>query len=137
MKNITSFIAGLIFGIGLLLSGMSNPVKVESFLDLFGVWDPSLIFVILGAIGIGSIGFFLAKKRTYSLLGETMQIPTSKKIDAPLVIGSLIFGVGWGLAGICPGPALVTMGAGIPQAFIFGIAMFSGMAFYQYFIAKN
>mgnify|MGYP003343392840 CR=1 FL=1 len=107
-----AFIAGLIFGLGLILAGMANPAKVLGFLDVAGTWDPSLAFVMAGAIMIGFVAFLLAKKRTQSFLGLPMQMPTNQLIDKKLVLGSALFGVGWGLAGICPGPGIVLLGAG-------------------------
>ncbi len=125
--NLSALIAGLIFGLGLIVSGMANPAKVLGFLDLAGRWDPSLAFVIGGAIGVGVLGFALARRRTRSLLGASMQIPTSSKLSVRLIIGSLLFGVGWGLAGFCPGPAIVSAAAGYSKAWIFVAAMVVGM----------
>lgn len=129
----SAFIAGLVFGIGLLVSGMANPAKVLGFLDLAGPWDPSLALVMGGAVAIGLVAFHLAGKRQTSLLGDVMRLPTRRDIDKPLVLGSLGFGIGWGLAGFCPGPALVALGAGELKALVFTIAMVSGMAFYALF----
>ncbi|MBC7204741.1 MAG: hypothetical protein H5U29_14750, partial [Pusillimonas sp.] len=112
MQRIFEFLIGLIFGLGLILSGMSNPSKVLGFLDLSGLWDPSLAFVMGGAIVVGIIAFALARKRTTAFFGGALKLPTSTDIDKRLVIGSLTFGVGWGLAGYCPGPALVSLGSG-------------------------
>ncbi|MDH2431487.1 YeeE/YedE family protein [Pokkaliibacter sp. MBI-7] len=131
MKNLSSFISGLVFGIGLLLAGMANPAKVLGFLDLAGVWDPSLALVMGGAIAVGLIAFTLAKRRSYSLLQVRMQLPNSRVIDQPLVVGALLFGIGWGIAGVCPGPAIVAMGAGVPQALIFVAAMMTGMLAFE------
>jgi len=128
-----SWLSGLIFGLGLMVSGMTNPQKVLGFLDITGTWDPSLVFVMVGGIFIATIGFFFAGKRTLSMLGMPMRIPTQRQIDRPLVIGSLIFGIGWGLAGICPGPALVLVGSGIPQGIVFVVAMIIGMGFFEGF----
>ena len=127
---LTAAIAGLIFGLGLLISGMSNPAKVLGFLDLAGAWDPSLALVMAGAIGVGSIGFGLAKRRTRSWLDEPMQLPTAQTIDRRLVLGSLAFGAGWGLAGFCPGPALVAAAQGYGSALLFTGAMLVGMAIF-------
>jgi uncharacterized protein len=128
---VSAFLTGLIFGLGLLVSGMSNPDKVLSFLDLFGVWDPSLALVMAGAIGVGVIAFTLVRGRTHSLFGEPMRLPTRKDLDSRLVLGSLGFGVGWGLAGFCPGPALVALGTAAPKAIVFVAAMLAGMAIYE------
>jgi uncharacterized membrane protein YedE/YeeE len=133
MNIIFSWLVGLIFGIGLIISGMTNPKKVIGFLDLAGVWDPSLAFVMIGGIVIASIGFFAARKRSLSMLGLPIRIPTQRQIDRPLIIGSLIFGIGWGIAGICPGPALVLVGAGFTQGIVFVIAMIIGMGLFEGF----
>ena len=106
---------------------MANPAKVLAFLDLAGAWDPSLAFVMGGAILVGLITFTMAKKRSLSLLGLQMRLPTSTKIDKRLVLGSLIFGIGWGLAGICPGPAFVLLGIGSLKGIVFIVAMLVGM----------
>ncbi len=127
MNILFSLAAGLIFGLGLVVSGMANPAKVLGFLDLAGTWDPSLAWVMCGAIVVAFGAFAVAKKRTSSLLGLPMQLPTARGIDRRLVGGSLIFGIGWGLAGICPGPALVLLGAGLAQGLIFVGAMLAGM----------
>ena len=132
MPNITALLAGLLFGAGLIVSGMVNPVKVLGFLDLAGSWDPSLALVMLGAIAVGSLGFNRAKQWQTSLLGASMDLPASMAIDRRLIAGSLLFGIGWGLAGICPGPALVALAAGAPQALVFVLAMLAGMALHQW-----
>ena len=130
MTAVIAAIVGLIFGLGLLVSGMANPHKVLGFLDLAGPWDPSLAMVMGGAVAVGLVGFAWARKRQRSLLGEPMQLPTRKDIDAPLVIGSALFGIGWGLAGYCPGPALVGITAGMTSAIIFSAAMLAGMVLF-------
>lgn len=131
MSAITALLAGLLFGIGLMVSGMANPAKVLGFLDLAGRWDPSLAFVMVGAIAIGSVAFLLAKRRQRSLLGLPMQLPTNTVITPRLVIGSALFGIGWGTAGFCPGPALVALGAGYPKAIGFVLAMAAGMLVFE------
>ncbi len=131
MHRFTEFVVGLLFGLGLILSGMTDPGKVLGFLDLFGLWDPSLAFVMGGGIAVGVFAFTLAKKRTTNFLGGAMRMPTSNDIDKRLVLGSLVFGAGWGLAGFCPGPALVSMAAGQPKAMIFVAAMLLGMALFE------
>ncbi|PPD51873.1 MAG: hypothetical protein CTY12_07245 [Methylotenera sp.] len=129
--------SGLIFGIGLILAGMANPAKVLAFLDLAGLWDPSLGLVMGGAIAVGLVAFTLAKKRTKSFLGLPMNLPTSRIIDKRLIIGSLIFGIGWGLVGICPAPAFVLLGTGSLKGIVFLVAMLVGMAIFEYFDARN
>jgi uncharacterized protein len=130
MKTFFSFIAGLIFGIGLIIAGMANPAKVIGFLDLAGAWDPSLGLVMAGAIAVGSIAFAFTKSRTQSLLGDAMQWPSKRTIDTRLVAGSMLFGIGWGIAGICPGPALVLLGTGSSKGLIFTAAMLVGMGLF-------
>ena len=136
MKNslniLTAFAAGLVFGIGLIFAGMTDPSKVIGFLDFAGNWDPSLAFVMGGAILVGVFAFRFAKRSTTSVLGEEMRLPTNHAIDKPLVIGSLLFGAGWGLVGFCPGPALTSLGSGNGKAAIFVIAMVAGMAVFEF-----
>lgn len=131
MHRISEFVVGLLFGWGLLLSGMTDPGKVIGFLDLAGAWDPSLAFVMGGAVLIGLIGFAVARTRTRSFLGSAMHLPTSRDIDRRLMLGSLVFGAGWGLAGFCPGPGIVAMGAGEPAAALFVVAMIAGMLVFE------
>lgn len=133
MQIFIAFIAGLIFGLGLIVSGMADPSKVLNFLDLSGNWDPSLAFVMGGAICVGVIAFYFAKKRQKSILGEAMSLPTNTRIDRRLVFGSLVFGIGWVLAGYCPGPALVSLSSGNSKTIIFVIAMLAGMAIFEVF----
>ena len=125
--RITEFIVGLLFGLGLMLSGMTDPGKVIGFLDLFGAWDPSLALVMGGAILVGFFAFTVAKKRTTTFLGGVLRFPTNVDIDKKLVVGSVLFGAGWGLAGFCPGPAMVSMADGQPKALVFVLAMLVGM----------
>jgi uncharacterized membrane protein YedE/YeeE len=131
MATLFAFVAGLIFGLGLIIAGMANPAKIVGFLDLAGKWDPSLAFVMAGAIAVAIVAFAVARRRTASLLGMPMQLPTNTVIDARLIGGSLVFGVGWGLAGFCPGPALVALGAGYGKAAVFVAAMLLGMACFE------
>ncbi len=131
MFVLTSLLAGLVFGLGLILSGMANPAKVLGFLDLAGPWDPSLALVIGGAIAVGFFAFLVAKNRTRSLLGAEMRLPTAANIDRRLVTGGVLFGMGWGLAGFCPGPGLVALGMGEPKAAVFVLAMLAGMAVFE------
>ena len=131
-RLLASFASGLVFGIGLLLAGMANPAKVLGFLDLAGAWDPSLALVMAGAVAVGSIAFAVAKRRRVSLLGTPMQLPAARQVDRRLVVGSIVFGVGWGLAGFCPGPALVALGEGAGQAAVFVLAMLAGMGLHAW-----
>jgi uncharacterized membrane protein YedE/YeeE len=131
MKVFVAFLAGLVFGFGLLVSGMANPAKVLGFLDLAGAWDPSLAFVMAGAVAVGVLAFALARRRSTSLLGEPMRLPPAAPVDRRLAYGSLLFGVGWGLAGFCPGPAVVALGIGEPKAVVFVAAMLGGMAAFE------
>ena len=133
MRLLTALLSGLLFGVGLMVSGMANPAKVLGFLDIAGQWDPSLAFVMAGAIAVGASAFLLAKSRKQSLLGLPMQLPASSHITVRLVLGSAVFGVGWGLAGFCPGPALVALGAGFPKAWGFVAAMLAGMSLFEFF----
>jgi uncharacterized protein len=126
-----AFLAGLVLGIGLLLSGMADPAKVLGFLDLAGDWDPSLALVMAGAIAVAAVGFFVARRRAKSLLGAPMRLPTKRAVDSRLITGSLLFGAGWGLAGFCPGPALVALGMGQAKAIVFVLAMVAGMAIFE------
>ncbi len=122
-RNLLAVLAGLVFGLGLCLSGMDDPNKVLAFLDLGGAWDPSLAFVMAGAIGVAAPAFALARRRRVALNGDAIQLPTRREIDAPLVLGALTFGVGWGLGGLCPGPAIVDIGFLSVGAIVFVAAM--------------
>ena len=137
MKVITSLIVGLVFGLGLIVSGMSNPAKVLGFLDLAGAWDPSLMLVMGGAVGVGLVAFGIARRRATTLLGDVMTLPDRRDIDPRLMAGSVIFGAGWGLAGICPGPALTLLGYGLSEGFIFVAAMFAGMALFELYSRRG
>jgi len=132
MHRITEFAVGLLFGLGLILSGMTDPGKVLGFLDLAGVWDPSLALVMGGAIAVGVLAFALAKRRGSSLLGSPLHLPTNTRLDRRLILGSLAFGIGWGMAGLCPGPALVSMAAGQGKALLFVLAMLAGMRLFDF-----
>lgn len=130
MQVLMAFIVGLVFGIGLIVSGMTNPAKVQGFLDIGGQWDPSLAFVMGGAILVGLVAFRFVGTRQRSLLGEAMRLPTSTLIDRRLVLGGLAFGVGWGLGGFCPGPALASI-AGGGKPVVFALAMVAGMVIFE------
>ena len=129
--RISEFLVGLLFGLGLILAGMTDPSKVLGFLDLAGRWDPSLALVMGGAILVGLGAFAMAKKRTTTFFGGAMHLPSSSDIDKRLIVGSLLFGAGWGLAGFCPGPAIVSLGAGQPKAVVFVVAMLLGMVVFE------
>ncbi len=131
MRKLTAFAAGLIFGMGLLLAGMADPAKVLGFLDLFGRWDPSLGLVMAGAIAVAIVPMQWARRQQRSLLGALMQLPLRRRPDRRLIGGSLLFGIGWGIAGICPAPALSLMLAGYWQAFLFVLAMQAGMGLFS------
>ena len=133
----SQYAIGALFGLGLIISGMSNPQKVLGFLDLSGNWDPSLIFVMFGAVLVGLAGFYVMSKRTQAFFGGALHIPTRRDITKPLLIGSLIFGAGWGIAGFCPGPALVALGAGHLKAFVFVAAMLAGMEICERFFTGH
>ena len=131
MQILTSLITGLIFGIGLIASGMADPAKVLGFLDLTGLWDPSLALVMAGAISVGALAFAVAGRRKASLIGLDMKLPTSRQLDRRLMAGSVLFGIGWGIAGFCPGPGLVALGMGESKALIFVLAMIAGMGLFE------
>jgi len=127
----SAFTTGLVFGIGLIIAGMADPQKVLGFLDIGGHWDPSLALVMVGAIAVAAIAFRVAAPRRRSLLGLPLQLPATREIDGRLAGGSILFGIGWGLAGICPGPALVLLGAGMSKGAVFVLAMLCGMVVFE------
>ena len=131
MRKLTALIAGLLFGAGLFISGMTDPMKVLGFLDIAGDWDPSLALVMAGALAVSSVGFYLAKGRQTAILGAPMQIPTRTVIDRRLVVGSLLFGIGWAIAGLCPGPALALLLTGRWEPVVFTCAMLVGMLVFE------
>ena len=137
MGNLFGFISGLVFGIGLILAGMADPLKVKAFLDLAGAWDPSLALVMGGAIALGIVAFALAKRRELSWTGTHMEIPTNHTIDTRLIVGGVLFGIGWGIGGFCPGPALVALGSGMGAAGIFVAAMLVGMVVHDKFLVRS
>lgn len=136
LKNIIGLLAGLLFGFGLLLSGMTNPAKVQGFLDVFGAWDISLALVMGGGLAVAIIGVKLAKRQQTSWIGTSIDMPTKTTINKKLLIGSMLFGIGWGLVGICPGPGIVLLGTGQWQAYVFIAAMMIGMLIYQWLEPK-
>lgn len=131
MTTFTALLSGLVFGIGLIVSGMANPAKVLGFLDVSGNWDPSLAFVMAGAIAVGVVAFAVARRRARSFLGEDMKLPANRRPDGRLIGGSLLFGIGWGVAGFCPGPGLVALGMGEAKAVLFVSAMLAGMGIFE------
>ena len=134
MNNVFGFISGLVFGLGLILAGMTEPLKVKAFLDLAGAWDPSLALVMGGAIAVGVLAFARARLRDRSWSGAPMEIPANRTIDARLIAGGVLFGLGWGIGGFCPGPALVALGSGLGSAGIFVAAMLVGMVVHDRFL---
>jgi uncharacterized membrane protein YedE/YeeE len=132
MKNLSVFLIACLFSLGLCISGLVAPRKVLAFLDLFGAWDPSLIFTMGGGLVVAAVSYFATRNRAASLLGEPMQVPSNSTIDARLIGGSLLFGAGWGLAGVCPGPAIVNLGFLSGPAAVFVAAMMIGMALYEF-----
>lgn len=136
-NNLFGFLSGLIFGLGLILAGMANPLKVKAFLDLAGAWDPSLALVMAGAIAVGILAFAQARRQRVSWLGEHIEIPSNRTIDTRLLLGGVLFGIGWGIGGFCPGPALVALGSGMGEAGIFTAAMLLGMLLHDQFMARR
>ena len=132
MMLFAAWLAGLIFGLGLVVSGMANPAKVLGFLDIAGAWDPSLMLVMAAAVTVGTVAFVFARRRTVSLLGTQMRLPVARDIDRQLLTGSLLFGIGWGVAGFCPGPAIVALGMAQMKAVVFVVAMLAGMALFEW-----
>lgn len=131
LKNIIGLVAGLLFGFGLLISGMTDPAKVQGFLDVFGAWDISLALVMGGGLAVAIVGVQLAKRQGNSWIGTPIDMPTKTIINKKLLIGAMLFGVGWGLVGICPGPGIVLLGTGQWQVYVFVLAMIIGMLIYQ------
>lgn len=134
MRLVPSFVAGVLFGAGLLLSGMTRPQTVIAFLDVFGDWDPSVALVMVGAIGVHLLAYRLVRRMPHPLLAERWSLPTRRDIDPRLVVGAILFGAGWGLAGYCPGPALTSTAAGAGPALLFTGAMFGGMALHRAYV---
>jgi len=128
---VSAFASGLLFGLGLVISQMVNPAKVLGFLDIFGNWDPSLAFVMGGAVAVSALGYFVVKRRGVPVLAPRLEIPTRRDLDPRLIGGAALFGIGWGLVGLCPGPALVGLAFGPWQVFVFVAAMVVGMAIFR------
>jgi uncharacterized protein len=128
MRYLFALTSGLIFGLGLIAGGMTDPAKIKGFLDLFGAWDPSLALVMGGAIAVAVFAFAAARRRSLSWTGERFELPVTAVIDRRLLAGGGLFGIGWGIGGFCPGPALVVMSSGLGEAWIFGVAMLVGIA---------
>ena len=137
MREWMALMSGLVFGLGLILGGMTDPGKVKGFLDVAGAWDPSLALVMCGAIAVGVFAFAAAKRRTTAWSGERIEIPSNTVIDARLIGGGVLFGAGWGLGGFCPGPALVAMSAGVGSAAVFVVAMLVGMVLHDRFVIRR
>lgn len=127
----SAFAAGFIFGLGLLVSQMANPAKVLGFLDIFGAWDPSLALVMAAAVAVSALGYALARWRGAPLLAPRLEIPSRRDLEPRLLAGATIFGIGWGLAGLCPGPAITLLPLGIVEAFVFAAAMLAGMMIFR------
>lgn len=136
LKNMIGLVAGLLFGFGLLISGMTDPAKVQGFLDVFGAWDISLALVMGGGLLVATIGVQLAKRQKNSWIGTLIEMPSKTTINKKLIIGAMLFGIGWGLVGICPGPSIVLLGTGHWQGYVFAVAMLLGMIIYQWLEPK-
>ncbi|MEW5885923.1 MAG: DUF6691 family protein [Pseudomonadota bacterium] len=137
MSAVYALTAGIVFGIGLIAAGMTDPTKIKAFLDLAGAWDPSLALVMAGAIGVGVFAFAAARRRTHAWSGERMELPSGNRIDWRLLLGGVLFGAGWGLGGFCPGPALVAASSGAASGLIFVAAMLVGMVAYDKLLAPG
>jgi len=131
MRALGGLLAGLVFGLGLAISGMLNPVRVLGFLDVAGDWDPSLAFVLGGAVSVSALGVLLMRRRARPLLAPAFALPTNTRIDLRLVAGAAFFGIGWGLVGLCPGPAISGLVLGHGASFVFACAMLAGMLLYR------
>jgi uncharacterized protein len=136
-RNLVSLAAGLIFGFGLALSGMLDPARVRGFLDIFGAWDPSLAFVLGGAVAVSAIGYMISRKMKAPALDVAFRLPAKTAVDAPLMIGAAVFGIGWGIAGLCPGPAIASLTFGVPAMIAFTIAMLVGVAVHDRLFAAD
>ena len=137
MKYLSAFLIGAVFGLGIVISGMGDPAKVQNFLDIGGTWDPSLGLVMGGAIAVGLVAFTWAKRRKTSVLGEPMQLPTSTAVDRKLLTGAALFGAGWGLAGFCPGPAVMNLATLRVEVWLFVAAMLAGMVLQHAWVKRS
>ena len=137
MQPLVALLCGVVFGVGLAISGMTNPAKVLGFLDVAGNWDPTLAFVMGGALAVSSVGFAIARRSLRPWLAETFAIPTRSDLDARLIGGAALFGIGWGLVGLCPGPALANLARGSPQVYIFVGAMLVGVVVHRFATASS
>jgi uncharacterized membrane protein YedE/YeeE len=131
LEMVSALATGMLFSAGLIVSGMVNPAKVQGFLDLFGRWDPSLALVMAAAVGVGLVGFRWTSGRAQSALGLPMRLPSNRGVDRRLIAGATVFGIGWGLAGFCPGPAVVALASGSSKAILFAVSMLAGMALFE------
>jgi uncharacterized membrane protein YedE/YeeE len=136
-RNFVSLAAGLIFGFGLALSGMLDPARVRGFLDIFGAWDPSLAFVLGGAVVVSTIGYMISRTMKAPALGVSFRLPTEVAVDSPLLVGAAVFGVGWGISGLCPGPAIASLTFGLPTTIAFTLAMLVGVFAYDRLFAAR
>jgi len=132
VRVLAALVSGILFGAGLAVSQMTNPAKVQAFLDVAGAWDPSLALVMGAALGVSSIAVAIARQRPQSLLGEPLQIPPPAALDLRLIAGAALFGVGWGLGGFCPGPALAGLATGVPEVWVFTASMLAGVLSYRW-----
>lgn len=137
MRALIALLAGTIFGAGLALSGMADPARVHAFLDLFGAWDPTLAFVMIGAMLPMALAWFIQRRLTHPWSGDTFAIPGTRRIDAPLAMGALLFGIGWGIAGLCPGPAIANLALAPLSVLPFLLAMFAGMVLHRLWAAQR
>jgi len=136
-RGLVALVVGLLFGMGLTISGMTQPQKIIGFLDVFGNWDPSLAFVMMGAIGVHFFAYRIAKHQTSPLLADTFLVTSNKEIDNKLLVGAAIFGIGWGIAGYCPGPAITSLVSLNSEVFIFVLSMSVGMFFYDFWLKSR
>ena len=137
MNAVTGFVCGLVFGLGLVISGMADPAKVIAFLDVTGRFDPSLMVVMGSALAVSAVAYAIARRRTASYMGCAFDLPTSRPLDRRLIGGAIVFGIGWGIAGVCPGPAFVVLGAGRVEGIVFVVAMLAGMLAFELLERRN